>query len=181
MAFLVNLSMVPLLGLLYEDEPVQKKILICVMKISCHLYFYRRDWILVCRIQDMNPKLRPLGPSGMQTVIWNIHLALCKERTSNICHIPLCCRAAVKLLLIFKLNISSSIIPHSSTHSFYCHKLFWTSHTQNWNISWWIIIFLSYFILTGRKQNLPNVVMWLEENEIDFPITLGERSEQKLF
>lgn len=42
-------------------------------------------------------------------------------------------------------------------------------------------LLLLYFILSGRKQNLPNVVVWFEENETDFPIVLGERNEQRLF
>lgn len=42
-------------------------------------------------------------------------------------------------------------------------------------------ILLLYFILNGRKQNLPNVVVWFEENEMYFRIVLGEGSEQRLF
>lgn len=42
-------------------------------------------------------------------------------------------------------------------------------------------LLLLYFILSGRKQNLPNVVIRFEENEKDFPTILGERDEQRLF
>lgn len=40
------------------------------------------------------------------------------------------------------------------------------------------ILFL-YFTLNERKENLPNVVVWFEENEMHFPVVLGEGSEQR--